>query len=620
MSHLLLSDYGLIGNQASAALVSRLGSVDWCCFPFLDSPSHFATLLDESRGGRFQLVPQGDFRSEQRYRQRTHVLETLFETPHGRAVLTDWMPMDPGQEMEPVIHRRIDMVHGKIAWQLTCRPRFSYGEQAARPEHCARGVIFRGESPDSYGTLATSLPLEISPAQGSAQTRFTLEAPQSARFEWAWGRRPAPAASPTPDATVEQWRSWAHHCPEGGCVFAGPWHDAVTRSGLLLKLLIAPYSGSIAEAVTTSLPGVTGGSRTWDYRYAWIRDAALAIQGLSALGYRAEANRYFEWLAQLARRDGAEDLQPVYTLDGGRHLPEREIAHLAGYQGSRPVRVGNQSSRQFHLDIFGHVMVAASQHHFETHQLPDGLWPRLAEIADYVCQAWRRPDQGPWEVRSRPEHFVASKALCWAALDRAISLAERLGETPAHRWAEERAILHRTICDQGFDPGVGSFVRAFGSQELDSATLLLPVLGFLPFDDPRIIGMLDAIQSQLSQGVLIRRYHAGDGMPGAEGAHLPSSFLFVTCLALAGRVDEASDRLAELCTYTTPLGLFGEQVDFSTSEATGNFPSSAVHLSLINAALYVGIARGRAKVKRPIVGVAQLPSAWAALTQRLRGR
>ena len=593
MGFLSLGDYGLIGNQSSCALVSRLGSVDWCCFPYLDSPSHFAAILDDNQGGRFQIVPQGDFRSEQRTIQRTHVLETLFETPNGRAVLTDWMPMDPLLSSEPQIHRQIEMIEGQIQWSMTCAPRFNYGATAGEAEYRGDSVLFRGKEPLEFGEIHSRQKLEILASGNSAASRFTLDAGQRTHFIWSWGRRIRRPEPVSPRATVDYWRARAHHCPTSDCLFAGPWHDAVSRSGLLLKLLLSPFSGSIAEAVTTSLPGISGAGRTWDYRYAWVRDSAMAVQGLAALGYREESEAFFNWLCDVVIRDGAEGLQPVYTLDGGRLLPERELDYLAGYQGSRPVRVGNQSSGQFHLDIFGHVLVAAHEHFRAFGNLPPRLWGRLAEIAEYVCQAWRRPDHGPWEVRSKPEHFVASKVLCWAALDRAILLAREIDHSVPSRWIEERKILHRTICSQGFDSNQQSFVRSFGDSDLDASSLLIPMLGFLPFDDPRIQGTMNAIHTQLSNGVWVYRYRSSDGLQGPDGPHLGSSFLYVSCLALSGQIEEASNRLAELCTYATPLGLLGEQVDSDSHETTGNFPSAAVHLAMINAGVYVGMARGR---------------------------
>lgn len=629
MPTLSIRDYGIIGNYTSSALVSRLGSIDWCCFPYLDSPSHFAAMLDPYAGGKFQISPQGDFRSEQRYRQRSLALETLFETPFGRGVLTDWMPLQGSSAAEPVVYRQLDVIEGKINWVLNCDPRFEYGETPSDVEfHGAREsensrpglwspkrLLFRGALPGQIAQLFSSLPLEASLVRQSAEARFTLSAGESALFAWAWGRRTDAPIYQSFKETTDAWRKFAHSCQTSGCLFAGPWHDAVVRTGLFLKLLVAPYSGSVAEAITTSIPGSPGieaNERTWDYRYAWIRNSAWVLQALTSIGMRDEAKNYFSWLSEIVIRDGVEMLQPVYTLDGGKMLAERELHHLKGFHGAKPVRVGNEASNQFHLDIYGHVLLAADTYQREFGTLPEALWPRLAEIADFVCGAWRRPDHGPWEIRGKPEHYVASKALCWAALDRASLIAKRLGERVPSRWIDEMQILHRTICEQGFDAAKHCFVRSFGETETDASCLILPLIGFLPVDDSRIEGTIDAIQSQLSDGVLVYRYHVSDGMRGADSPHLFSSFLLISCLAFSGRVDEASDRMAELCSFASDLGFFGEQVDPRLQETTGNFPSATAHLSLISAALYIGAARGRSLPIRYLLGSMIAPQARAA--------
>lgn len=602
MGYLSLRDYGIIGNQNTAVIVSRRGSIDWCCLPFLDSPSHFGALLDDNLGGRFQIAPDGDFHSEQQYLQRTNVLETRFETPTGRAVLTDWMPTEECGGREPQLHRQLEVIDGKIRWTMSCMPRFAYGAESAQAERTRDGILFRGSLPGDIALLRCSIPSEIDSDGKMAVANFTLGAGQNARWTWSYGRHSKIEGFPSPESTVEFWRKGAHICDPSGCLFAGPWHDMVTRSSLLLKLMTTQFSGAIAEAATTSLPALAGGSRNWDYRYSWVRDTALAVQALSSLGYRKESDSLFGWLADIVTRDGAEGLQSVYSLDGGKYLPEQELTFLSGYAGSRPVRIGNLSARQFQLDIYGHVLLAAQQHFHNNARLPDGLWPKLAEIAEYVCQAWRRPDRGPWEVRSKPEHFVASKVLCWVTLDRAIWLAEALGAEIPNRWREERNILHNTICNQGFDPSLGAFVRSFGSRELDAAALMIPLVGFLPMEDDRVQTTINTIQTELSDGVLVHRARAIDGLPEFDGAHLLSSFWLVSCLALSGRTDEASDRLAELCSYATPLGLFGEQVDPITGNPVGNFPSASAHLALINASLYVGLSRKRRSPREFMLG------------------
>lgn len=596
MSHLSLGDYGLIGNGSSAALVSRLGSIDWCCLPYLDSASHFSHLVDDTQGGRFQIMPQGEYRSEQHYLQRTLVLETVFETPHGRGVLTDWMPLasEPGQD-HAQIRRRLEVIEGEIPWQLNCVPRMEYGTQATEAEYHRNGVLFRGASGE-LALLQSDLPIELMPNGNGATARFLLsraeKGPSRAEFSWSWDRG-IPSLSAAPKETIEQWHHWAHRCPPSGCPFAGPWHDLVARSTLLLRILGNCGTGGVAESVTSSIPGVIPGSRNWDFRYAWIRDSGFTMRSIAKLGHADMARALFLWLSEILLRDGAASLQPVYRLDGGRFLPEREVPSLRGYHGSRPFRVGNLSAGLFQLDAYGHLLLAAAEYRDLFGQIPDEIWEKLTEVADMVCQAWRRPDHGPWESRSKSEHYVSSKVVCWAGLDRICKVAQAQGVPVPSRWEEEKKILHRTICNQGYDPMRGCFVRSFGDREIDASAMLIPLLDFLPWDDARVESTLHTLREELFDGVLMYRYRSGDGIPGPDGAHLGVSFRFVSCLARSGHADEAADRLAELCTHATPFGLFGEQVDTSTGETTGNFPCASAHLALTQAVLDVAAARGK---------------------------
>lgn len=621
MAHLQLSDYGLIANSTSAALVSKLGSIDWCCFPYIDSPCHFGSLLDETTGGKFQLMPQGDFRSEQRYLQRTFILETHFETPHGRATLTDWMPLENGagnESEEKIIRRRIDVQDGKIAWMLLCSPRFSYGIHTPEAEHHPGGVLFRSviSGDDTTAFLQSDIPIEISANGTAGIAKFTLMTGEKAEFAWSWGRR-RPRLSSSWKFSADQWRKRAHHCtppkPElispktsgtltsSVCLFSGPWHDTIVRSALTLRLLFHSHLGAMAESVTTSLPGLPKSSRNWDFRYTWIRNIPMTIHAFAHLGYSDEARSAFQWLTNILRRDSPASLQSVYRLDGGKDLPEKEINSWQGHHSAQPVRIGNGSVSLFQLDIYGQILLAAAEYFRLFGELPD-IWAQIIDIADYICQAWRRPDHGLWELRTKPEHYVISKVYCWVALDRACALMHATHRPVPTRWEEEKTILHRTICNQGYDSDRQSFIRSFGDSDLDASALLLPLVGFLPFEDPRIQNTIVAIQSELSHGILLYRYKSPDGLPGPEGVHLASSANLVSCLALSGRVDEASDHLAELCTYATPLGFFGEQVDPTQGETTGNIPCASVHLSLIHAAISVASARGRIRPDISILG------------------
>jgi GH15 family glucan-1,4-alpha-glucosidase len=600
LSYLGLNHYGVIGNHQSVAIVSRFGSIDWCCLPDLDSPSHFGSLLDETYGGRFEISPVGDFHSKQHYLQRTLVLETTFETPFGRAVLTDWMPLpgvDEVQHPTPLICRRIEVMSGKVQWNLRCSPRFDYGSRLPVAEIRQGGVLFRGTAPDEIAQLVfddlTRVNLTITEKGTTAEAKITLEAGQSLQIGWLWGRLPPPREFPSPDQTIEIWHEQAHRCASKECQFAGPWHDAASRSGLLLKLLCSNAFGSLAAGATTSLPGRTS-ARTRDYRFAWVRDNAEACTLLSKFGYREEATRSLRWITDILLRDAPEDLQPVYTIDGGRVLPERELAHLSGYQENRPVRLGNDSARSLELDIYGRILYCIKNFYEHFGFMPPEIWNQVAALADTVCQIWKRPDQGPWSSRLAPKHYVSSKAYCWLALDCALKIAASLKQPLPHRWIEEKSIIHRTICEQGFDPKLGSFVQCFGSRDLDASVLDLMMIGFLPAEDLRIHSTVDAIRANLCDGVLVHRYHCDDGSAGSEGAHLPSSFLLTSVLSRIGKVEESVDRLAELCTYATPVGLLGEQVNEATGETSGNFPCASSHLALIQASLEVSAARTQA--------------------------
>ncbi len=542
-----LSEYGAIGNHASTALVSSQGSIDWLCLPYLDSPSHFASLLDENKGGRFQICPEGEFHSQQRYLPQSQILETHFKTATGEGILLDWMPWESSslsKSDDPVINRRIEMLHGKLTWSIHCSPRFHYGAHPGLAEPLSDGFLFRGAMPDELARLRSQFPL-----REAAATTFTLEGRQSAQFQWCWGRsfRRSPLGFPGP--TLEAWRAIAHRCQLPSCFFAGPWHEWVARSSLVLRTLFSPHTGTFARAATTSQQ---------DDRITQIRDCGLTYQALLALGLIDEAQAFGHWLHCLLLRDGAEDLQPVYSLDGGRKITEHEIPDLMGYQGIRPVRVGNQSARRFQLDIYGHLMLGLYEHLKGKTLISEKTAERLRELADTVCEIWKRPDHGPFESAGRPEHFVTSKVMCWVALDRVISLYKNTGRFPLKRWAQEREIIHRTVCEQGYSSTRQSFVRSFGNSELDSSVLLIPLVGFLPIEDPRVSETLSALQNSLSQGVLIHKTETAEHGAGNGGLHIPSSLMLAACIALLGRAGEARDRLAELCSFATPLGLFGE--------------------------------------------------------------
>lgn len=608
-SDVQLKDYAVIGDLYSAALVSPTGSIDWCCFPYLDCPSHFGALIHEKQGGYFHIFPQGEYRAIQSYVKNTQILETFFETPEGKGKILDWMPISQAFAHIPQVCRRVQVIEGKMTWILQCVPRFLYGAEAAQGEKIKQGVLFRNRRNEDILTLHGSVPLVIASNGAKAQAQFTLAATEVAEFEWSFGRESifnnirntlsnaprnslkisSPFALTSLQSTQEYWENLAHRCPASGCIFGGPWHDVVTRSGLLVKLFVSPYSGSVAEAVTITLKGAAAGMRVWGNRYASLRDGSLMLQALVHLGYENEARLHFEWLKTILERDSAENLQSVYTLDGARISQDQEFHVFRGHEGIR----------QFQLDIYGHAISTVSTYFRIFRELPTELWPKLVEIADFICQVWKRPDHGPWGVNPRPEHFLVSKLFCWKALEQICWLAKETRQTPSPRWHTEQKILHQTICSQGFDEKQNSFIRSFGNTEVDVSCLWIPLLNFLPPEDFRVQGTLDLIRSELSRGVLLKQDREQDSSSG----DLWSTLLFIISLSICGHPDEASDRLAELCTYTNPLGLFGDRIDSGRGETIQNFPSAAVHLCLINAALYVGSARLRTKAGIGLMGL-----------------
>ena len=599
MRYLSPHDYGLVANHFSAALISRLGSVDWCCFPYLDSPSHFASYSDQNQGGSFQISPRGEFRSKQTYFARTLVLETLFETPSGRGTVSDWMPLAKDDPACPILCRKVSVIEGTIDWVLSCVPRFHYGTDTAQTEVHPRGVLFRGTHPEDRVILQADFELKMTERNSKAIGEFSLDTGQSTTVLWIWGRAGnflevnshKKVQAPEVQPSVLQWRKLAHHCPPEGCVFGGPWHDLVSRSGVVLKSLTQAYSGGIAQSVTNT-PKSHSRSHPNGDRHASLRYGAFVLQALDQLGYQDEARAYFAWTYNLLVRDGAEGLQSYYTLDGAKEGPERSPIYS----------LSSLDPRQFRLDTYGHLILTVSQYYRIFKELPPCIWPHLVGIADYLSQAWRRPDHGPWNYPGRTEHFVVSKLFCWKALEEICWLADRLNQPTSPRWIAEKGTLHRTICRQGFDSHQNTFVRSFGESALDSSCLWLVLLQFLPADDPRIQGTLHAIQTDLAQGVFIRRSKNRLEFNKEEPLDLLNSLQFTTALALSERHEEAIDRLAELCTYSNALGLMGNQITTPEHPLPEKFPCVETHTFLVNCALYVGSHRLKARVNYPLIG------------------
>ena len=589
--------YGIVGNGETCALVDPDGTVGWHPVPHVESPSVFAAVLDADRGGHFRIGPAGPSTRDRAYVPRTNVLKTGFDTDTGAASLTDFMPPTEAGVGGPTraLYRKFECTSGTVELEADFAPRHEYG-RAETSVRTADGTVV-AEGGDQRLTLSSEVPLRTRAATRAATATARIEADEARWFVLDHGDGWAPDADGCErvlQATVSYWRDWAHDhdgSADDECVFEGPWHDDVVRSGLVLKLLAHAETGAIAAAPTTSLPEEIGGVRNWDYRYSWPRDAAFTVQALAHLGYLREAGAYFDWFLDLCRMPPGE-IKPLYGLHGEVDLEERELPHLEGYRGSSPVRVGNAAVEQRQIDVYGELVLALSVAVHHGWELREADWAAYRDVVDYVVDVWEQPDSGIWEVRSRPEHFVHSKAMCWVALDRGIAMAEESGwPAPLDRWRGVRERVRAEILERGYDEERNTFTRTYGGDALDATALLLPIVGFLPFDDDRIEGTLAAVRRGLeTEAGFVRRYDGEDGLPGDEGTFTLCSFWLVDVLALSGRLEEARERFLELLSYASPLGLLAEEIDPAGEDGLhrGNYPQAFSHVGLINSALYLG--------------------------------
>lgn len=595
-----IEDYALIGDGLTAALVSRDGAIDWACFPRFDAPSVFARLLDADDGGYWQIAPVDAFTVERAYLPDTAVVATRFTTATGAIELLDFMPPQQvarGGRGEHAIVRLVRGLHGSVEIATRLTPRFDYGRE--RPWWMIQeGAGVRAAREDEALTLFTDLPLRI--VADVAEGRRVVASGEEVAFLLAY-RRPfsplwpggmAGTARQLLDQTVAHWHEWI-----GRCTYTGPHAAMVRRSALTLKLLDYLPSGAIVAAPTTSLPEAIGGERNWDYRYAWVRDTAFALYALFGLGYREEAEAFLGWIVAVSRRDPLT-LQVLYGIEGERQIAESILTHLRGYRDSRPVRIGNAAYDQRQLDIYGEVVDCAFLHFKHGGTVDPELWAFVRGIVDYVCAVWTEPDQGIWEVRSGPRHFVYSKAICWVALDRGVKLARRAG-LPADvaTWERIRDEIHAELLREGYNEALGSFTQTYGGTELDAAALALLLRKVLPAADPRMRSTVARVATDLREGDFLHRYtteRVDDGVGGPEGAFLMCSFWLVDCLAEMGQIAEAEDLFARLLAHANDVGLYAEEIDPSSGEHRGNFPQAFTHIALINAALVLARAQGGA--------------------------
>jgi trehalose-phosphatase len=599
-AYLPMADYSLIGDMRTAALVSRRGSIDWACLPRFDSPSAFARILDHRLGGHFSVQPVGSYESAQRYEEGTNVLVTEFQRDGGRLELVDFMPLDPRRAAKaaPEIHRRLAATGADIEIEIAFRPAFDYARRPARIRRRTNGLLASDGEQHSL-TLSTEAPIEwtIDAERGEAVGRFVLRRGQRT---WLVVRFDDDEVWPVDEygsrerllATRTAWLDWS-----SGLRYEGAYRAMVERSALLLKLLIYEPTGAIVAAPTTSLPEELGGERNWDYRFSWLRDSTFTLFSLHALGKFGELDRYMGYLKRVCRKE-SDFLQIMYGVGGELRLDEEVLDHLEGYRGSAPVRIGNGAVEQIQTDVYGEVL--DSIHIWRRkHDMTEGMWELVVRLAEWVAANWRRPDSGPWEVRNEPRHFVFSKLMCWVALDRAVRAAEELGlegdaGADVERWRAEREAVRADILENGWSDEVGAFVQSYGSLDLDAANLVIPIVRFLPPDDPRVVATVERIREPVERGGLthaetglVYRYRSADGVSDeadGEGAFCVNTFQLAQVLALQGKIDEAVELFESVLRHASPTGLLAEEIDPVTGEQLGNYPQAYSHIGLINAA------------------------------------
>jgi GH15 family glucan-1,4-alpha-glucosidase len=595
-----IENYGVIGNLRTAALVGMDGSIDWLCLPHFDSPSVFAAILDDSKGGRFRIAPASDdFRHKQFYWPDTNILVTRFLHESGVGELEDYMPIGGTRSVPDELVRRVKVVRGQLAFHLECRPAFDYARSAHETHLTEHSACF--EAPSMRLHLASPVPLRRN--GDGVVADFTLSEGDKVTFILCRLRRQDAAGEclgvEEADAlfrqTVDYWRRWL-----AKCTYTGRWREIIRRSALTLKLLSFEPTGAIVAAPTCSLPESVGGVRNWDYRYTWIRDAAFTLYGLVRIGFTEEVAAFMNWLKDRWREadsSGDGPLQLMYSIDGGAELKEETLDHLEGYRGSRPVRIGNGAYRQLQLDIYGELLDAVYLHNKYVEPIGYESWQRLRGLVDWLCGNWQREDEGLWEVRGGRRQFVHSKVMSWVALDRGLRLADKRS-FPADRarWLKVRDDIYEEVMAKAWDPRRKSFVQSYGSSSLDASSLLMPLVFFMAPGDPRMMSTVDAIRAPVDRGGLgadglIYRYDPAatpDGLPGREGTFNMCSFWLVEALTRAGRTDPARLDAARLLFeqmlgYANHLGLYAEQTGAS-GEALGNFPQAFTHLALISAA------------------------------------
>ncbi|HUJ97045.1 MAG TPA: glycoside hydrolase family 15 protein [Stellaceae bacterium] len=578
-----LEDYALIGDCETAALVARDGSIDWLCWPRFDSGACFAALLGQPEHGRWLIAPaDAKAHTTRQYRDHTLILETTFTTAEGEVTLIDFMPLrdDTSNIVRLVVGKR-----GRVAMHVELVLRFDYGAEVPWVTRMADDSLRAIAGPDM---VVLRTPVALRGKDFKTVGEFVISRGQTVPFVLTYSPShlaPPPALDAVTALTQTErfWHEWSSRC-----VDLGEWTPAVRRSLITLKALTFRPTGGIVAAPTTSLPEQLGGPRNWDYRYCWLRDTTLTLLALMNCGYYEEARDWTEWLLRAAAGSPAQ-LQIMYGIAGERRLTEWEVPWLPGYEGAKPVRIGNAAAEQLQLDIFGEVMDAL--YHARRSGLAGSAagWDLQRALIDHLETIWHQPDEGIWEVRGGPQHFTYSKAMAWVAFDRAIKNCEEFGlEGPVDRWSAIRSTIHDEVCREAFNPEINAFAQAYGSDQLDASVLLLPLVGFLPPTDPRVRSTVNAIEHRLTTDGFVRRYDTRgsvDGLPGSEGAFLACSFWLVDNLVLLGRRRSARRLFKQLLALVNDVGLLSEEYDFRAKRLVGNFPQAFSHITLINTAV-----------------------------------
>jgi len=591
-----IGDYALLSDCHSCALVSTDGSIDWCTFHRFEARPVFGRILDWAKAGFFRIAPvDDDYEARRRYLPGTNVLETTFRTPTGTLVLTDFFAFrvpEPGEDAHSAhpdhqLIRIARCAEGEIAVKVKLVPRFDYGLTTPRLETLADDLVVVYGGADAL-VLQSELPFgdaERSATQGNRTLRAGEEAFVVLTYQLPHELEPRRLSGEEVHSKLEEttstWAAWADRC-----TYEGPYREEVVRSALVLKALTNAPTGSIVAAATTSLPEEIGGERNWDYRFSWLRDSALTLNALFALGYTDEAHAYMAWLKRTTA-GRASELQIMYGVGGERLLPEVELGWLEGYRGSRPVRIGNGAAQQFQLDTFGELLDTAWLYRSRNGEIDEVFWDFLSRVGGVVLEKWREPDQGIWEIRGEPRHFVYSKVMAWVALDRLVRLAEVDGREADPRWAVARDEIRELIERDGVHEASQSFVQYIGSAALDASNLMIPIVGFVSHDDPRARATADRIADELSADGFVYRYVTDgvDGLSGEEATFAICSFWLVECLARADEGERARELFERLLGFSNDVGLLAEEIDPHSGELIGNFPQAFSHLGLIQAAI-----------------------------------